>query len=66
MSSKKQKTFSSVQEIMETYFPSYAKKHKDSMLKETQATIDDLSMELAEEFKVNLKRKLRSRVRSTS
>jgi hypothetical protein len=61
MSAKEQKIFSTAREVIETYFPLYARKKQESSSEKQERVVDDLAVELAEQFKVNLQRQLRSR-----
>ena len=57
MAPEKKQSFSTVREVMKTYFPSYSKQHHDSISDEdVSRTGLDLATELAEEFQHTLER----------
>jgi hypothetical protein len=55
MTEKKKKTFSSVQEVLETYFPAHAKHQRESSQDDYAQIGRDLASELAKKFQANLR-----------
>ncbi len=56
MTEKKKKTFSTVQEILETYFPAYADRERQSSEEDYAQIGRDLASKLAKKFEANLRR----------
>jgi len=56
MTEKKKKTFSTVQEILQTYFPAYADRERESSEDYYARIGRELASELAKKFEANLRR----------
>ena len=53
---QKKKTFSTVQEVIETYFPAHVKQQRESSLKDYGQIGRDLAAQLAKKFQDGLRR----------
>lgn len=56
MAQKKKKSFSTVQEVLETYLPAYAKHEKESHAEDYDKIGRELALELAKKFEASLRR----------
>ena len=54
MAKKKEKRFVNVEKIIETYFPAYSEREKESSVKDEDQIGTDLAVQLAKEFQTNL------------
>lgn len=53
---KKKRRFSTVQEILETYFPAYAEREREPSAEDYSRIGQELGTQLAKKFQANLRR----------
>jgi hypothetical protein len=56
MTQKKKKSFSTVQEVLETYLPTYVKREKESAAEDYDKIGRELALQLAKKFEASLRR----------